>query len=708
MLTDLAHSILPELEHFRMGGYWIAFLAAFLETIVGVGLILPGSTIVLLLGAFSAGGHLDTGDLVWFAVMGATLGDNVNYHLGSKYGARWTKGGFWFIKADHIEKARRFLENHGAKSVFLGRFIPSVKEIVPFIAGSVNMNRRKFLLWNILGAIGWGCQWVFTGYLFAQSLNLAQLWLSRAGLFFTLIFIVGIFLYLIKWLVTRKGKPFFRLCASLFQSVKTAIENNEHVLAWTSRHPRFVAFAQNRLDRTRFSGLPLSISTLAFIYVAALFGGAVEDLLMSDPIVAADIRIANLFAVFRSSGWTTIFTWITLLGKFQVMVVFISVTLALLWLWRKKNRILPFVVAVGGSQLFTYLGKLAFHRPRPQLAVYAESSFSFPSGHATIAVSFFGFVSYLLMGAVGSWRQKVNILFAALFIALAIGFSRIYLGEHFLSDVWAGYLVGAMCVIIAVSLCEWRRYQPKEAATLPPVDGVGVRSFITYGLISLVVCFYVGFSIYYRPPAASAPIPQTITVAKSTDIFTLDQTKFTETLMGRKQEPINFIFLARQDRQLTAALQQAGWRPGSKPTLSYLIQTVQAILLNRPQPSTAIAPTFWNTHIQDESYVKIPGSLGAGNIRHLRIWRTGSRLKDGTRVYVGLANAILGFKWGMIPTLQPDLDAEREILFQEFKGTKKIENQKKIRLVSAYIGTNFIGDRFFTDGEAYILLIKDF
>ncbi len=706
MLIDLAHSILPQLEHFRMGGYWIAFLAAFLETLVGVGLILPGSTIVLLLGAFSAGGHLDTGDLVWFAVMGAALGDNVNYHLGSKYGARWTKGGFWFIKADHIEKARRFLETHGAKSVFLGRFIPSVKEIVPFIAGSVNMNRRKFMLWNILGAIGWGCQWVFAGYLFAQSLNLAQLWLSRAGLFFTLIFIAGSFFYLIKWLVIRKGKPFFKLCASLFQSVKTAIENNAQVLAWTGRHPRLVAFTQNRLDRTRFSGLPLSISTLAFIYVAALFGGAVEDLLMSDPIVAADIRIANLFAEFRSTIWTTIFTWITLLGKFQVMVVFISVTLALLWLWRKRFCMLPFVVAVGGSQLFTFLGKLAFHRPRPQLAVYAESSFSFPSGHATIAVSFFGFVSYLLMGAIPSWKQKINILFAALFMVLAIGFSRIYLGEHFLSDVWAGYLVGAMWVIIAVSLCEWRRYHPKEAAAPPPV--AGVRPFMTYALISLAVCFYVGFSIYYQPPAASAPVPQTTTVAKSTDIFTLDQTKCTETLLGRKQEPINFIFLARQDRQLIATLKQAGWKPVGKPTLSDLIQTVKAILLNSPHPSTPIAPTFWNTRIQDESYVQIPGSVGAVNTRHLRIWRTDGRLADGTRIYVGLTNAILGFKWGVIPTLNPDLDAERELLFQEFKGTHKIENQKKIRLVAACIGTNFIGDRFFTDGQAYILLIKDF
>ena len=71
---------------------------------------------------------------------------------------------------------------------------------------------------------------------------------------------------------------------------------------------------------------------------------------------------------------------------------FIFISVALLWLWRKNYYILPLFIAVAGSELFTSLGKLAFHRPRPELAVYAEHSFSFPSGPATIAVAFYGFV----------------------------------------------------------------------------------------------------------------------------------------------------------------------------------------------------------------------------------------------------------------------------------------------------------------------------
>jgi membrane protein DedA with SNARE-associated domain len=131
MAIDLINKILPSIEHFRIGSYWIAFFAAFLETTIGIGLILPGSTIILVLGALSARGYLDIGDLIWFAVLGAILGDNINYSLGRKYGAKWIEKGLWFLKSNHIEKARYFMNAHGAKSVFLGRFIPSVKEVVP-------------------------------------------------------------------------------------------------------------------------------------------------------------------------------------------------------------------------------------------------------------------------------------------------------------------------------------------------------------------------------------------------------------------------------------------------------------------------------------------------------------------------------------------------------------------------------------------------
>ena len=213
------------------------------------------------------------------------------------------------------------------------------------------------MLWNVLGAAGWGFVWVLAGYIFAQSLNIAELWLSRAGLCLAFLLISGTILYFFKWLIIKKGRQFSIITVSLCQTVKEAVIHNEHVVLWMQKHPRSISFFRARLDTTVFSGLTLSILTLAFIYVLALFAGVVEDLITSDPIVAADIRIANLFSVFRTEELTKVFSWITLLGKSQVILCFISIAVALLWLWRSSYYIISLYIAVAGSETFTYLEK---------------------------------------------------------------------------------------------------------------------------------------------------------------------------------------------------------------------------------------------------------------------------------------------------------------------------------------------------------------
>jgi len=703
MTNDLIDLILPSIENFYLAGYWIAFFAALLETTIGIGLLLPGSTIILLLGAFSAQGYLDTASLIWFAVAGAILGDNLNYYLGRKYGASWMKGGFWFLNSGHIEKTRNFMESHGAKSVFLGRFIPGAKEVVPFIAGSVKMNRATFLLWNILGAIGWGFEWVFAGFLFAQSLNLAQLWLSRAGLFLAFLVILGILFYLLKWLVIGKGQQFWLIAVSLWHSIKQSVIINEHAVLWTQKHPRLISFLQARLDSSEFSGFTLSAFIFALVSVLALFGGVVEDLITSDPIIAVDIRLANLIAVFRTEVLTSVFSWITLLGKSQVVVGFIVITSVILWVWKRQEYIVPLFIAITGSTAFTYLGKLAFHRARPELRVYAEHSFSFPSGHATIAVAFYGFVGYVLIRHVQSWRKKVNLFFATVLLIATIGVSRIYLGEHYFSDVWGGYLAGAIWLIIAISFSEWRRHQKPGNTAISHIAYARPASF---ALVVLAVLYYVGFSVNYHPPLKPLLEKKVVTVLKSIDVFSSDQMKYSETISGEKNEPVNFIFITDNDQQLILALKSAGWLVTDKANLSAFFSAVKSLILKKPHPSAPLVPAFWNAKTQDLSFARVPGTNWFGHAQHLKVWKTNYTLENGRGIYIALANATDGLKWGVIPKATADLASERERLYQELNRAGKIASQQKIPLVKSLIGKNLTGEAFFSDGQAYIIKLQ--
>jgi len=71
-----------------------------------------------------------------------------------------------------------------------------------------------------------------------------------------------------------------------------------------------------------------------------------------------------------------------------------------------------------------------------------------------------------------------------------------------------------------------------------------------------------------------------------------------------------------------------------------------------------------------------------------------------------MVNANNGLKWGIIPKIAPDLDAEREMLYQDLNRSGKIESHLKTQLVKPLIGKNFIGDEFFTDGKVYIISVQ--
>lgn len=704
MVDHIVNSITPAVEHLRVLGYWIAFFSAMIETTLIAGLILPGSTIILFLGALSAYGYLDMGDLLWFAIAGAVIGDNINYFLGKRYGSQWTQKGVWFLKQEHFEKARTFFDEHGAKSVFLGRFVPSIKEIMPFIAGTVKMRQRTFVVWNILGAIGWGLEWILAGYVFAQSLDLARMWLSRIGFLLAAMLFLFLAFYLIKLAVLKYGRQVFSFAVSVGRSIKHAVMTNPDVERLVRRQPSFFRFLGKRVSRDSFTGLPLTLIGFAFFYVLVLFGGIVEDYLTGDPIIAADVRIANLMTLFRTPELVKVFFWITLLGKWQVVICFTSALVGTLWITEKRRYIVPLFLSFAGSEVFTMLGKMAFHRPRPEWPVYIEHSFSFPSGHATLAVSFYGFIIYLLMRSVGRWKTKVNLFFAGAVLMFLIGFSRLYLGVHYLSDVWSGYLVGTLWLLIGISLS---RYLDTAGSFTTGQASRGRLKKIPLVLIFFSLVFYAGFA-FYSSPGLPAPHSghRNIQVDNVRDIFSDEQTRYTETLIGRKQNPVNIIIIAASDGTLIKTFKDAGWFSADALSVQSLTKIYKTILLNEPYPEAPVTPSFWNAQVNTFAFEKPTDANIARTRHHVRFWKTKYTTRGGDAIYVGSASFDAGVKWGITHRISPDIDAEREYLYNDVIRTKEIESVEKIQLVKPGLGKNFTGDPFFTDGEAYLIKIK--
>lgn len=177
-------------ELLSVWGYYVVFIAAFLETSAFVGLLVPGETTVVLAGFFASRGDLDPGTanyiqllkVMGFAAGGAFLGDTTGYLLG-RYGANRLAskmGRVFFVRKREVEKVRYYLDKHGGKTIFFGRFTSFLRAFAPFVAGMVRMPLQKFFFYDALGAIPWAVAFSGLGYIFQESWKRAQEKLGHA------------------------------------------------------------------------------------------------------------------------------------------------------------------------------------------------------------------------------------------------------------------------------------------------------------------------------------------------------------------------------------------------------------------------------------------------------------------------------------------------------------------------------------------------
>jgi undecaprenyl-diphosphatase len=156
---------------------------------------------------------------------------------------------------------------------------------------------------------------------------------------------------------------------------------------------------------------------------------------------------------------TTAFKTVTVFGNAGVLVPATVLGVVLL-AWRRRIYDATLLgLAVIGAELLTLALKLGFERERPFFPdpLATASGFSFPSGHATASLAFYGALAVLGVRRFGSLAARATILGGAVLFVLAIGFSRMYLGVHFLSDVLAGFSVGLAWLTLCVLALHLQR-----------------------------------------------------------------------------------------------------------------------------------------------------------------------------------------------------------------------------------------------------------
>jgi len=398
-----------------------------------------------------------------------------------------------------MKRAESFFENHGGKSILFGRFSGPLRPFIPFGAGMFKMDHKKFQFWNVVSAFAWILVYALLGYFFGNAFAMIEQWSKRIGTVLTIVVVILAILYYFKTYLIKEGKLILSYVQDLFSYMGRVITENKFIQKVVDHHPVIFGFLKRRFRRKAFMGLPLTLLFIAMIYTLFLFVGMVEDVITSDSIIVIDNQIATFLYHYRDKELVKVFLWITLLGKWEIILFGLLITTLILVLFKKRRDIIGLLVAITGSMLFDVLGKLLIQRPRPEgIAVYNENSFSFPSGHATIAIAFYGFITYYLVRHMKIWQNKINFLFLGITVILAIGLSRLYLGVHFLSDIIGGYLLGLLWLLIGISISEWlnQKHSILDWFRKKPIRSARI---ITAVLIISSIIFYVVFAIYYNP-----------------------------------------------------------------------------------------------------------------------------------------------------------------------------------------------------------------
>jgi len=216
-----------------------------------------------------------------------------------------------------------------------------------------------------------------------------------------------------------------------------------------------------RKSSKRYLGLHLVIGLLVFCVMTLVLGEIAEDIMNGEPLTLVDAQINTWLHTHGSPALTTALSVVTSFGS-TIPVIFIAVMAGLYFLWRRQPYWLAAIwLSVFGGMLLNKFLKLAFYRPRPHFdnPILALTGYSFPSGHTMAATVLYGVLAVLLVTKIKRKRTKVLVVISACLLIALVGFSRMYLGAHYLSDVLGAIAEGlawlSLCLTTVYSV--WRQ-----------------------------------------------------------------------------------------------------------------------------------------------------------------------------------------------------------------------------------------------------------
>ena len=417
----------------------VIFLIAFCDALAVVGIVVPALPLLFAVGTLIGLGHLDGSYALVCAAAGAFVGDGLSYWIGHRWGPQMRE--LWLFRRypQLLDRGETLFRRHGSKGILTARFVGAVRPFVPAVAGMLHMPLKRYAPASAVAAVAWAALFLAPGWLFGASYDVVAAVADKLAL----VLLALVALVALAWALVLYTWRWFAAHADTLLA---------RALHWTRAHPRLSRWTAPLIDPRRPESASLLLLAACLFLVAWVWAGFSASLLVAGGPSLLDHKVHDAMFALRNPLADRLMAALAALGSGPVLGTASAAAMAWL-LWRRRwQAAAHWLAAIAFGWVLTMGLAELVHMPRPPTAV---AGFGFPSVAVTMTTVVFGFFAVLIARELPG-RARVWPYLLAGAATVTVGFARLYLGAHWLSDIVGGVLLGVIW-LLAIGIAYRRR-----------------------------------------------------------------------------------------------------------------------------------------------------------------------------------------------------------------------------------------------------------
>ena len=571
----------------------LIFAIAFCDAVIVLGAIVPALPLMVAIGVLIGMGEIAGPYAVACAALGAFAGDGLSYWIGRRWGNALR--GVWPFRRypQLLDRGEALFRRNALKSILVARYVGAVRPFVPAIAGMAKMPLPRYLQASGFACLSWAVLFLLPGWVLGQAYDAVaavadKLALVLLGLLVALALAWAVVLYSWRWFAMNADSLLARL------------------LRWSDQHPLLGRYAAALIDRRRPESAPLLLLAVCLFAVAWLWAWFSASLMLRGGPLLLDHDVYAFMFALRNPLADRMMATLAAIGSAPVLGL--ASLAALLWLlWRRRwKAAVHWLGAIAVGLALTEGLDALVDMPRPPIAA---AGFGFPSVAVTMTTVVFGFFAVLIARELPGRQRVWPYLVTGIATAL-VGFARLYLGAHWLSDIIGGVLLGAIWVLLIG--IAYRRHSERSFWMRP-------LGWIFYGTFLLAACWVGPRSApqtlaRFEPPPPARAIPMARWMAQG---------------IGDPRQRFD-LEIAGELAPLRNLLEARGWRV--QPAADWV--AVLGLLDDDVAPAQRpVLPLALDAH-PERLLLRRAHPADPHRIEVLRLWPAPVRLDDGTPLWV--------------------------------------------------------------------------